>query len=166
MPKKVRCDGFAEAWIYTLRRLHHEKNCMSDSFFVDTNILVYAHDRSAGRKFKRAAEIVEELWESGQGVVSTQVLQELCVSLRKRIHPPLEVSEIRALLQDFLKWKVVINSADSVLNALDFEMRYGINFWDALIVNAAEEGGCEVLYTEDLSAGQHYGSVQVVNPFK
>lgn len=138
---------------------------MNGNCFVDTNVLVYAHDRSAEEKHKRAARIVEELWESGRGVISTQVLQELCVALRKKTRPPLASGEIRAVLQDFARWRVIVNTAESALEALELELRYRINYWDALILSAAEQGGCEVLYSEDMSAGQHYGSVLVLNPF-
>jgi predicted nucleic acid-binding protein len=62
---------------------------MSDKYFVDTNILVYAHDRSAGLKHQRAQVLIEQLWHSGQGVLSTQVLQELCVSLRRQVESPI-----------------------------------------------------------------------------
>ncbi len=137
---------------------------MSDKYFLDTNILVYAHDRSAGVKHDRARSLVEKLWHSGDGVLSTQVLQELCVNLRRKSNPPLSIEETRRILQDYLSWEVVVNSADSVVQALDIEARYKISFWDALILQAAEVSGVAVLYSEDLSANQHYGSIRVVNP--
>jgi predicted nucleic acid-binding protein len=133
--------------------------------FVDTNVLIYVHDRTAGPKHQRAKQIVRELWESSAGVLSTQVLQELCINTRRRIRPPATTDELLDIVQAYLGWKVVVNTGESILKALQIERRYKISFWDALIVNAAEEGGCEVLYSEDLSAGQHYGSVVVVNPF-
>ena len=75
---------------------------MPDKYFVDTNILIYAHDRSAGLKYERARDLVERLWTSGQGVLSTQVLQELCINLRRKIARPLPVEEVRRLIQDYL----------------------------------------------------------------
>jgi predicted nucleic acid-binding protein len=137
---------------------------MPDKFFVDTNILLYAHDRSTGGKHERARQLVERLWISGQGVLSTQVLQELCVNLRRKVARPLPVEEVRHLIQDYLSWEVVANSPASVLHALEIEVRYQISFWDALILQAAESSGAAVLYSEDLAAGQKYGPVQVVNP--
>ncbi len=137
---------------------------MPDKFFVDTNILLYAHDRSAGLKHERARQLVEGLWASGQGVLSTQVLQELCINLRRRVARPLPVEEVRHLLQDYLSWEIVVNSPASVLHALEIEVRYQISFWDALVLQAAESSGAAVLYSEDLAAGQKYGPVQVVNP--
>ncbi len=138
---------------------------MSDKYFVDTNILVYAHDRSAGAKHNKAAALVEELWQSGRGALSTQVLQEFCVSVRRRAAHPLSPSEIERLIEDYAAWEVVTPTAESILQALRLEARYKISFWDALIVQAAEICGASILYSEDLSNGQSYGSVRVVNPF-
>lgn len=138
---------------------------MSDKYFVDTNVLVYAHDRSTGSKHKTAKALVDELWDSGGGVVSTQVLQELCVNLRRKAGHPLPADEVRRLIQDYSSWELVINTADSILQALDIEALYKVSFWDALILHAADVSNATVLYSEDLSHGQKYGSVRVVNPF-
>lgn len=137
---------------------------MADKFFVDTNILIYAHDRSAGTKHQRARQAIERLWTTGQGVLSTQILQELCINLRRKVARPLPVDEVRRLIQDYLSWEVVVNSPEAVLHALDIEVRYKISFWDALVLQAAEQSGAAVLYSEDLAAGQKYGPVQVMNP--
>jgi len=137
---------------------------MSDKCFVDTNILVYAHDRSAGLKHERARELVKELWSTGDGVISTQVLQELCINLRRKAGKPLPADDVRLLLRDYLAWEVVTNTPDSVLRALDIGLRFKISFWDALIVDAAESAGASVLYSEDLATGQRFGHLRVVNP--
>jgi predicted nucleic acid-binding protein len=137
---------------------------MSDKYFVDTNILVYAHDRSAGVKHDRANALVNQLWDTGRGVLSTQVLQELCFNLRRKAAHPLSVDEVRLLLQDYSSWEVVTNTSASILRALDIEVRYKISFWDALIVHAAEASGASILYSEDLARGQRYGAVRVMNP--
>ena len=137
---------------------------MSDKCFVDTNILVYAHDRSAGVKHQRAQRLLEQLWDSGQGVLSTQVLQELCINLRRKISHPLPVNEVRLLIRDYATWEVVTNSPESVLQALDIELRYKTSFWDALILQAAESSGASILYSEDLATGQRYRAVRVINP--
>jgi predicted nucleic acid-binding protein len=139
---------------------------MSDKSFVDTNILVYAHDRTTGLKHERAKALIEKLWDSGGGVLSTQVLQELCVNLRRKTARPLSVEETRRLVQDYSSWDIVVNTAESVLQALSIEMRYKISFWDALILHAAGISGATVLYSEDIAAGQTYGSVRVVNPLQ
>src|SRR6202795_285089 len=137
---------------------------MPDKFFVDTNILLYAHDRSAGVKHERARQLLERLWTSGEGVLSTQVLQELCINLRRKIARPLPVEEVRRIIQDYLSWEIVVNTPASVLQALEIEVRYKTSFWDALVLQAAESSGAAVLYSEDLAAGQKYGPIQVINP--
>ncbi len=139
---------------------------MSDKCFVDTNILVYAHDLSKGAKHERARALIEKLWDTGGGVLSTQVLQELCISLRRKTARPLSVEETRKLIEDYSSWDIVVNTAESVLQALDIELRYMISFWDALIVQAATRCGAAVLYSEDLADGQNYGAVRVINPLK
>ena len=137
---------------------------MSDRFFVDTNILMYAHDTAAGEKHERAKAVVEQLWRDRTGVVSTQVLQELSVNLRKKVRRPLDAKATRDIVADYLTWHVVVNSGESILEAIDLEARYQISFWDALVVHAAQASGADILYSEDLSSGQKYGSVRIVNP--
>jgi len=139
---------------------------MSDRYFVDTNVLMYAHDSAAGEKHQRAKSLVEELWEARAGVVSTQVLQELAVNLRRKAKKSLDAKATRDVVSDYLTWQIVVNGGDSILEALDLEAKYQISFWDALIVQAAHVSGAEVLYSEDLSDGQAYGAVRVINPFR
>jgi len=138
---------------------------MSDKYFVDTNILVYAHDRSTGAKHQRALTLVERLWDSGEGALSTQVLQELCINLRRKAGKPLSADEVRLLIRDYAAWEVITNSPASILKALDIEVRYKISFWDALIVHAARLAGASVLYSEDLQHGSTLGGIPIVNPF-
>ena len=139
---------------------------MSDRFFVDTNILMYAHDKASGAKHERAKALVEELWRNRTGVVSTQVLQELSVNLGKKAGRPLDAKATREIISDYLTWHVVVNGGESILEALDLEARFQISFWDALVVQAAHTSGTEVLYSEDLSDGQTYGAVRVINPLR
>lgn len=145
--------------------LCRETNCMSGKVFVDTNVLVYAHDISCGEKHRVAKQLVKELWDRGDGVLSTQVLQELCINVRRRAPRPRTVEEMQRLIEDYLDWEIVTNDADSVLRALTFEERYKVSFWDALILQAADRAGVETLLSEDLSADQKYGTVRVKNPF-
>ena len=137
---------------------------MSDRYFIDTNILMYAHDTAAGEKHQRAKALVEDLWETRAGVVSTQVLQELAVNLRRKAKNPLDAKATRDVVSDYLAWQVVVNSGESILEALDLETRYQVSFWDALAIQAAHAAGAEILYSEDLSDGQRYGTVRVKNP--
>jgi predicted nucleic acid-binding protein len=139
---------------------------MSAKYFVDTNILMYAHDASTGAKHERAKALVEQLWRDRTGVVSTQVLQELAVNLRRKAGRPLDGKATRDTVADYLTWQVVVNGGDSILEAIDLEARYQISFWDALVIHAAQASGAEVLYSEDLSHGEAYGSVRVVNPLR
>ena len=137
---------------------------MAEKYFVDTNILIYAHDRSTGIKHERARQLIERLWTSGEGVLSTQVLQELCVNLRRKVAKPVPVDELRGLIRDYLSWEIVVNTPEAVLRAFEIEVRYKTSFWDALILQAAEQSGAAVLYSEDLAGKQSYGAVRVVNP--
>jgi predicted nucleic acid-binding protein len=92
------------------------------------------------------------------------VLQELCINLRRKVAVPLALEEIRQLIRDYSSWEVVANTPEAVIQALEIEVRYKTSFWDALILQAAEQSGSAILYSEDLSAGQSYGDVRVVNP--
>ena len=112
----------------------------------------------------RAKALVEELWESRSGAVSTQVLQELAVNLRRKAKKPLDAKATRDIIADYLAWQVVVNGGDSILEAFELEARYQLSFWDALVVQAAQVAGAEILYFEDLSDGQRYGAVRVKNP--
>jgi predicted nucleic acid-binding protein len=139
---------------------------MNVKVFVDTNILLYAHDTGAGEKHRIASDLIADLWDSGSGVLSTQVLQELGVNLRRKIQPPLQSKEVIQLVEDYLSWEVVVNTGFSMVEALGIEARYGVSFWDALILQSVRQSGAEIFYSEDFSSGQKYGSAQVVNPFK
>jgi predicted nucleic acid-binding protein len=138
---------------------------MNGKCFVDTNILVYAHDHSAGAKCNKALLLTQKLWDSGNGVLSTQVLQELYIALRRKVSSPLSAFETEQVLRDYFAWEIVVNTRESVIRAISMETRYKISFWDGLILQAAERASATVLYSEDLSHGQIYGTVRVVNPF-
>jgi predicted nucleic acid-binding protein len=97
-------------------------------------------------------------------VLRTQVLQELCINLRRKISRPLPVEEVRLLIRDYATWEIVTNTPASVLQALDIELRYKTSFWDALILQAAESSGASILYSEDLATGQRHSAVRVINP--
>lgn len=138
---------------------------MSDRYFVDTNILVYAHDRGSGPRHEIAKELVQKLWQERSGVVSTQVLQELYVNLRRKAARPLGVAAAKRLIEDYLSWTVIVNDGASVLRAVDLEDRTSLSFWDGLIIDAARSADATLLYSEDLGHGQRYGGVEVRNPF-
>ena len=139
---------------------------MSAELFVDSNVLVYAHDVGAGRKHEVARELTRLLWRERSGVLSTQVLQELYVNVRRKAEQPVSRDEAIALIEDYRRWKVVVNSEHSIVEAIRIEDRFGLAFWDALILQAAQSSGAGTLYTEDLNHGQRYGLVEVINPFR
>jgi len=133
--------------------------------FVDTNILVYAYDRGAAVKHATALTLLENLWKEGNGALSTQVLQEFYVNVRRKAKKPVSTKQARELIADYLAWNPVINDGAAVLEAIDFEQRFKLSFWDSMIVVAAQKAGASLLYSEDFSHGQQFGPVQVVNPF-
>lgn len=136
-----------------------------DKIFLDTNVIVYAYDRSAAEKHKIAREILMDLWSSGQGVVSTQVLQEFFVNVTRKIPRPMSLRQARQILADFLKWDVVLINGNILLNAIDLQLKHKFSFWDSIIVCAAITSGAKTLYSEDLQDGVTVGGVVIKNPF-
>jgi predicted nucleic acid-binding protein len=137
---------------------------MNGKCFVDTDILVYAHDRSAGVKHLRAQMLLEQLWTSGWGVVSTQVLEELCIHLCRNADNPMPIEDLCLMVRDYSTWEVVSNSPVSILETLNLVLLHKVPYWDAMILEAAERSGASILYSEHLATMQRYGAVQVVNP--
>lgn len=136
---------------------------MTDRFFLDTNVLVYANDRSSPVKRALAREIVDEAFRSRRGVVSTQVLQEFFVTETRKAGVPWETA--RSLVRRLTALDCVVVSPELVLGAIDLHRIHQLSFWDALIVRAAVAAGCRRLVTEDLNHGQVIEGVWVVNPF-
>jgi len=137
---------------------------MSGKCFVDSDILVYAHDRSAGVKHLRAQMLLEQLWTSGWGVLSTQVLEELCIQLCHNTGNTLPVEEVCLMVRDYSTWDMVTTTPALVLEALEAERRQEVPFWDALILETAKRAGASILYSENLAKMQRYGAIQIVNP--
>jgi predicted nucleic acid-binding protein len=133
--------------------------------FVDTNVLVYAHDRSAGAKHLRARALLAELWDSQTGCLSIQVLQEFYVNITRKVARPLAPAEARQIVADLGQWHIHSPTVTAVLDAIAFQQRYDLSFWDAMIVTSAIQLGCSIVWSEDLNAGQDYGGASVVNPF-
>lgn len=134
--------------------------------FCDTNILVYAYDSTAGAKRERAQRLLERLWQTGDGVVSVQVLQELFVTVTRKVAHPLPTEEARAVVADMAAWQVVAPDAADVLEAIDGTLRWQVTFWDAMLLVAAKRAEVAVLWSEDLNDGQVYDGVSVRNPFR
>ena len=133
--------------------------------FVDTNVLVYAEDADAGPKQVLAQNLLAELWKNHQGVLSVQVLQEFYVTVTRKLPKPLPPERARDIVREYLAWTVVSGSPDLLTAALELHQRQGLNFWDAMIVQAAIETGCDRLYSEDMQHGVTLAGVRVENPF-
>ena len=138
---------------------------MRDRTFVDTNILVYAHDADAGEKHAAAAQSIADLWESKNGIISTQVLQELYITLTRIVATPVTRNIARRLIRNYLTWEVVLNDGAIVLHASEIEENYHLSFWDGLIVAAAYSKNAAVILTEDLNHDQRIEGIRIQNPF-
>lgn len=136
-----------------------------DRVFLDTNILVYAYDETAGEKHAIAKGICANLWEKETAVVSTQVLQEFFVTTTQKIPQPLSVSLAQTIVRDLLTWHVVVNDGPAVLGAIAVHSEYGYSFWDSLIIQAAIKGEAKILFSEDLSHNQDIEGLLISNPF-
>jgi predicted nucleic acid-binding protein len=133
--------------------------------FVDTNVLVYAHDRSETRKQPVAQALLDGLWRTRNGVLSTQVLQEFYVVATRKFDPPMRGSAAREIVALYGEWPIVQVDVALVLAASKLEERHSFSFWDALVVEAARRCGATRLLTEDLQAGRRIGGVSIENPF-
>ena len=136
-----------------------------DKTFIDTNIIIYAYDVTAGKKHETARIIITDLWDSGLGVLSTQVLQEFFVNVVQKIPKPVDKQQAKEIVRYFLKWHVVVNTGDSIIDAIDICLRFEYSFWDSMIIEAAIKGGATVLISEDLQDGQVISGVTIKNPF-
>jgi predicted nucleic acid-binding protein len=137
---------------------------MSAKVFVDTNILVYAHDIDAGRKREIAKSILNRLSQHRSGALSTQVLQEFYVNVTRKIASPLTKVEARAIIEDFAHW-CVLTTPEDIRQAFLIEDGARIGFWDALIVAAAVKAGAVRIISEDMNPGQAIAGISIENPF-
>jgi predicted nucleic acid-binding protein len=144
----------------------HEKSSTTVPSFVDTNILVYAEDRDSKIKHEVARDLVVRLWDDRTGVLSIQVLQELYVTVTRKLKKPLSSAKALEVVEEYLTWNVIENTGKLLTAAIALQQKAQLSFWDAMVVQAAIEGGCDTLYSEDLNAGQRFGSLVIVNPFK
>jgi predicted nucleic acid-binding protein len=133
--------------------------------FVDTNVLIYAHDRSAGDKHVRARALIEALWASGSGCLSIQVLQEFYVNVTRKVAHPLTQESAAQIITDLSVWSVHRPTVADLLYAIRLQSRFQLSFWDAMIVASALQLGCHILWSEDLNPGQFYDQLRVINLF-
>ena len=133
--------------------------------FVDTNVLVYAFDKSASPKKRAAQQLMNVLMEEDRLRVSTQVLQELFVTLTKKVSQPCSSDEALAVLEDLTAWPLMVVDYAAIRAAVELAAQAKLSFWDALVVVAAVRTGAAVLYTEDLNDGQEILGIRISNPF-
>jgi predicted nucleic acid-binding protein len=139
---------------------------MSARFFLDTNVFVYSFDRTAPAKSKKAAQLIRQAADTGEGIISYQVVQEFfSVALRRFTHP-MSAAEMEQYLITVLRPLLAIHSSLSIyFEALRIAENYRISWYDSLIVAAALEGQCDKLYSEDFQHGQKIEGLRIENPF-
>jgi predicted nucleic acid-binding protein len=139
---------------------------MNGRFFLDTNVFVYSFDASAPAKARRAAELIRQAAATGKGIVSFQVAQEFFNVALRCFAQPMTVAEAEQYLTTVFRPLMAVHSSQTLLaEALRLSDRYRLSWYDALIVAAALEGQCGLLYSEDLQHRQRFGDLQVENPF-
>ncbi len=138
---------------------------MNGKVFVDTNILIYAHDLDAGPRNQISAAILRELWENETGILSAQVLQEFYVNVTRKIKNPMPKPQARGIVESYQAWPVDLNDTRTILVASEIEERHMLSFWDALIIASASNANAEKILTEDLNHGQQIEGILIENPF-
>jgi predicted nucleic acid-binding protein len=138
---------------------------MTAKVFVDTNVLVYTRDASESQKQKQATSWMSHLWSTRTGRLSFQVLQEFYVAVTGKLKPGLDPNSARSDVRALFTWRPIPMGNRVIEGGWLFQDRYGLSWWDALIVSAAQVADCQYLLTEDLQENQRFGEVQVINPF-
>lgn len=138
---------------------------MSDRTFLDTNVLVYLFDVDSPAKQARARELFGHLGRSGRVVLSSQVLQEFYVTVTRKLARPLPAEDALSALVQFSVYPLVTSDGALVLRAAQLHQKASLSFWDALIVQAALEGNCRTLLSEDMQHGRKFGDLVIENPF-
>lgn len=141
-----------------------ETSSISARSFLDTNVLLYSDSGEAPTKRRRALELLGEHRLARTGVVSLQVLQEYFVAATRKLG--VDVGVARRKVELFANYHLVVLDVEDVLAAIDLHRLHQVSFWDALIVRAAKEGGCSILYSEDLQHGRAIDGVRIVDPFR
>lgn len=134
--------------------------------FVDSNIVAYAHDASEKEKQPIAKDLVDELWESKRGALSTQVLQEFYVVATRKFDPPLSPKEARDLVNSYGQWKLFCIDLVMIVNASELEEKHQLTFWDALIIEAARRSGATLLISEDIPSATTIEGIPILDPFR
>jgi predicted nucleic acid-binding protein len=132
--------------------------------FFDTNVLVYADDKAAPAKQRRALDLIAEHRRARTGVVSLQVLQEYFVTVTRKLH--LDPRIARRKVELIAEFDVASPEVADILAAIDLHRLHGVSFWDALVLRAAKQTGCSILLSEDMQGNREIDGVQIVNPFQ
>ena len=139
---------------------------MSDRFFLDTNIFVYSFDRSTVVKAPRAAQLIREALTTQKGVISFQVVQEFFNVALRRFIQPMQATDAEQYLSTVFRPLLAVHSTQALYaEAIHLCGQSGLSWYDSLIVSAALQARCDLLFTEDLQHGQRFGTLQVRNPF-
>jgi len=138
---------------------------MSATVFVDTNVLVYARDRTEPERNLRALEWMAALWQTKSGRLSYQVLQEYYITVTRKLDPPRDTSDAREDVTSLISWRPTTVELPVIDRAWAIEDRYGFSWWDSLILGAASHAGCTHVLTEDLQDGQEVEAMTIINPF-
>ena len=133
--------------------------------FIDTNVLVYAHDADAGARHAAAKALLAELWDNRNGSLSTQVLQEFYAVVTRKFKPPMPRAKARGIVAAYGEWCDVATEPQLIVAASRLEEEHTLSFWDSLIVQAAIHAGEDRLVSEDLQDGRRFGDVTIENPF-
>jgi predicted nucleic acid-binding protein len=135
----------------------------AEHIFVDTNILVYAHDADAGARHAAAVEKISAFWDAAYPpAISTQVIQELYATLSRKGADP---KECRRIVSIYFDWEIIDHDPTLIVLGMDLSERFKINWWDSLIVAAAYRAKASILWTEDFQEGQRFDFLTVQNPF-
>jgi len=136
-----------------------------DTTFLDTNILVYAYDRTAGQKNIVAASILESLWNDKSGRISVQVMQEFYVTITRKVSLKMDATTARQIVLDLSNWQIHCPTSIDILEAIDIQIENQLSFWDSMLIQSAVRLGCTRIFSEDLTHGQTIAGVTVINPF-
>jgi predicted nucleic acid-binding protein len=163
---RPRSGGCAAGCLWAEENYLREKGSTIVPSFVDTNILVYAEDRDAKKKHAVARDLVVQLWDERAGVLSVHVLQEFYITVTRKLKKPLSNPKALEVVEEYLTWNVVENTGKLLTTAIELQQKAQLSFWDAMVVQAAIDAQYDTLYSEDLNAGQRFGSLAIVNPFE
>lgn len=139
---------------------------MTAKRFFDSNVIVYSVDSESGEKQRIARELLRTTTAEGATVISTQVMQEFFVAVTRKLASPLSPESATEALKLLSRLPVVLVRTETVVAAAKRTETDQLSLWDALIIEAALDGGCTTLYSEDFQDGRRYGNLTVVNPFR